>query len=90
MKENEIGDVIIASAMKVHSAVGPGLLETAYETCLLYELEKQGLSARRQERWRPPEEVRGAVRARADVGEAVGAGSRGYAPRPRSGGRQGR
>ena len=48
MKENEIGDVIIASAMKVHSAVGPGLLETAYETCLLYELEKQGLSARRQ------------------------------------------
>jgi GxxExxY protein len=40
--ENEIGDAIIASAMKVHSAVGPGLLESAYETCLLYELEKQG------------------------------------------------
>jgi GxxExxY protein len=34
--------------MKVHSAVGPGLLESAYETCLLYELEKRGLPARRQ------------------------------------------
>src|SRR4051812_28319353 len=34
--------------MKVHSALGPGLLESAYETCLLYELENQGVSARRQ------------------------------------------
>ena len=48
MTENEIGDAIIASAMKVHSAIGPGLLESAYETCLLYELEKQGLPVRRQ------------------------------------------
>jgi len=46
--ENEIGDLIIASAMKVHGAVGPGLLESAYETCLFYELEKQGLPVRRQ------------------------------------------
>jgi GxxExxY protein len=46
--ENEIGDAIIASAMKVHSAIGPGLLESAYETCLHYELEKQGLPVRRQ------------------------------------------
>src|SRR5215510_14134099 len=48
MTENEIGDAIIASAMKVHTALGPGLLESAYETCLLYELEKQGLPVRRQ------------------------------------------
>jgi GxxExxY protein len=48
MTENEVGNAIIASAMKVHSAVGPGLLESAYETCLLYELEKQGLSVQRQ------------------------------------------
>ena len=48
MTENRIGDAIIASAMKVHSAVGPGLLESAYETCLLYELEKHGLPVRRQ------------------------------------------
>jgi len=46
--ENEIGTAIIASAMKVHAAVGPGLLESAYETCLLYELEKLGLPAQRQ------------------------------------------
>jgi GxxExxY protein len=46
--ENEIGDAIIASAMKVHSRVGPGLLESAYETCLLYELEKRCLPVRRQ------------------------------------------
>jgi GxxExxY protein len=37
--ENDIGDPIIASAMKVHTALGPGLLESAYETGLLYELE---------------------------------------------------
>jgi GxxExxY protein len=46
--ENEIGDAIIASAMKVHTALGPGLLESAYEMCLQYELEKQGLPVRRQ------------------------------------------
>jgi GxxExxY protein len=46
--ENDIGDSIIASAMKVHTALGPGLLESAYETCLLYELEKMGLPVQRQ------------------------------------------
>jgi len=46
--ENEIGDAIIASAMKVHTALGPGLLESAYETCLFYELERQGLPVQRQ------------------------------------------
>jgi GxxExxY protein len=38
MTENEIGDMIIASALKIHTALGPGLLESAYETCLSYEL----------------------------------------------------
>ena len=38
--EEELGRAIIAAAMKVHSALGPGLLESAYETCLTYELEK--------------------------------------------------
>jgi GxxExxY protein len=46
--ENEVGTAVIASAMKVHGAVGPGLLESAYETCLLYELENQSLSVQRQ------------------------------------------
>jgi GxxExxY protein len=46
--ENEIGTAILASAMKVHAAIGPGLLESAYETCLLYELQKQGLLGQQQ------------------------------------------
>jgi len=46
--EEEIGHAIIGAALKVHSAVGPGLLEGAYETCLAYELGKQDLPARRQ------------------------------------------
>lgn len=48
MSENELGDAIIGSAIRVHSALGPGLLEGAYETCLHYELGKKGLAARRQ------------------------------------------
>jgi GxxExxY protein len=43
MKENEITEIIIGCAMKVHSALGPGLLESAYESCLAYELSKTGL-----------------------------------------------
>ena len=46
--ENEIGEAILGAAMKVHSAVGPGLLESVYETCLTHELEKQGHDIRRQ------------------------------------------
>ena len=45
MTENEIGDGILASAIKVHTAQGPGLLESAYETCLAHELEKQHFTA---------------------------------------------
>ena len=48
MTEEEIGHTIIGAAIKVHSAVGPGLLESAYETCLVYELEKQKLTVTRQ------------------------------------------
>ena len=48
MTENDIGTAILGAAIKIHSTLGPGLLESAYETCLLYELEKQGLAARRQ------------------------------------------
>ena len=48
MTENDIGTAIIGAAIKVHSVVGPGLLESAYEACLVYELEKQRLRTRRQ------------------------------------------
>ena len=40
--------VIVDAAMKVHTALGPGLLESAYEACLLFELHKRGLKAVRQ------------------------------------------
>lgn len=43
MKENEISNVVIGCAIRVHSALGPGLLESAYGACLRYELVKSGL-----------------------------------------------
>jgi len=46
--ENSIGTAIVASAMTVHSALGPGLLESAYEFCLAHELSKRGLDVRKQ------------------------------------------
>ena len=48
MTENEIGDVIVDSAFKVHSALGAGLLESAYEACLTHELLKRSLAVARQ------------------------------------------
>ena len=39
---NEISGEIVDSAMKVHTALGPGLLESAYEACLKHELLKRG------------------------------------------------
>ncbi len=41
---NEITREIIGAAMKVHSALGPGLLESAYQACLAYELESKGFA----------------------------------------------
>jgi len=43
MEINEITHEIIDSAYKVHSTLGPGLLESAYKACLAYELRKKGL-----------------------------------------------
>jgi len=45
---NEITSKIIGAALKVHRRLGPGLLESAYEACLAYELEKSGLYIERQ------------------------------------------
>ena len=44
MTANEVSHDIITAAMKVHSALGPGLLESAYEACLAHELRKAGLT----------------------------------------------
>ena len=48
MIENEVGDALLGAAMKVHSVLGPGLLESAYETCLVHELGNRGLDIKRQ------------------------------------------
>lgn len=45
---DELTERIIGAAMKVHSALGPGLLESAYEKCLLFELHQLGLQATAQ------------------------------------------
>lgn len=42
MKINDLTSAIIGSAIKVHSVLGPGLLESAYRVCLAYELQKSG------------------------------------------------
>jgi len=48
MEPNQISGQIVDAAMKVHSTLGSGLLESAYEACLLFELHKRGLAAARQ------------------------------------------
>jgi GxxExxY protein len=48
MTENEIGRVIVDSALTVHREMGPGLLETVYEVIMAHELTKRRLSVRRQ------------------------------------------
>lgn len=48
LDENALGDRVVASAIKVHRALGPGLLENVYEACLCHELRKHGLAVARQ------------------------------------------
>lgn len=48
MNENEISKVIFDCALKIHKNLGPGLLESAYEECLFYELKKYGLNVEKQ------------------------------------------
>ena len=47
-KLNRITDSIIRAAIEVHRALGPGLLESAYEACLAFELAQQGLKVEQQ------------------------------------------
>lgn len=48
MTPNEVAKVIVDAALKVHVVLGPGLLESAYEAVLAYELEQRGLVVQRQ------------------------------------------
>ena len=48
MNENDISNIIIGKAIEVHKELGPGLLESAYQECLYYELVKAGLKVEKE------------------------------------------
>ncbi len=48
MTENELSKIVFDAALKVHHKLSPGLLESAYEECLYYELIKTGLIVQKQ------------------------------------------
>jgi GxxExxY protein len=48
MNENEIAKIVVDTAYAIHKHFGPGLHESVYEVCLLYELRKRGLKVERQ------------------------------------------
>ncbi|MEP0860869.1 MAG: GxxExxY protein [Ignavibacterium sp.] len=48
MIENEIAKLIFDAGLKVHKALGPGLLESAYEECMFYELKKLAIKVEKQ------------------------------------------
>ena len=48
MTENQIGTIIVDCAFQAHQTLGPGLLESTYEACLVYELQQAGLKAEAQ------------------------------------------
>ena len=49
MDENELSHVIIGAAIEVHRTLGPGLLESVYESALSFELRERGLNVRQQQ-----------------------------------------
>ena len=48
MLTNEISGEVVDAAIKVHTVLGPGLLESAYRDCLLFELHKRGLESQKE------------------------------------------
>lgn len=48
MTENELSNIVIGEAIYVHQLLGPGLLESVYEECLIHRLVKRGLMVERQ------------------------------------------
>jgi GxxExxY protein len=48
METNQVTERIIGAAIDVHRELGPGLLESTYEACIVFELEKRGLAFERQ------------------------------------------
>jgi GxxExxY protein len=48
MSENEISKIVFEAGLRIHKALGPGLIESSYEECLSFELSKTGLLIERQ------------------------------------------
>jgi GxxExxY protein len=48
MEENQIAKIVLDATFKIHKKLGPGLLESSYVHCLLYELQKAGLYCERE------------------------------------------
>jgi len=48
MTENEIAKIVVDATFQIHRKLGPGLLESVYETVLTYELKRRGLKVERQ------------------------------------------
>lgn len=48
MTENELATVVVDTAFRIHRTLGPGLLESAYESVIAYELTRQGLRVEQQ------------------------------------------
>jgi GxxExxY protein len=48
MTENEISSIVLGKSIEVHRQLGPGLLESAYQECLYYELINEGLSVEKE------------------------------------------
>ncbi len=48
MTENELSNIVIGCAIRVHTSLGPGLLESAYKECLFYELKQAGLQVEKE------------------------------------------
>ena len=46
MNENELSYKIIGIALKIHKSIGPGLLESAYENALVYDLREEGFEVK--------------------------------------------
>jgi len=49
MTENELAKTVVELCLKIHRALGPGLLESVYDEVLCYELTKLGLNFKRQQ-----------------------------------------
>ena len=48
MNENELSKIVLDAAFRIHTKLGPGLLESAYEAIMAYELNQRGLAVQRQ------------------------------------------